>query len=128
MSQHQRWAALRRMQQGAAGRPSKEQLALSHVEALKIGILDESEKYFGHLAGWLGSVKWALEGNKSLRAEPSVDKQHLAFAHAAALEIGIKDQSEEYAGYRIGWLSAVIRYTNPAADPKENLADPRKQS
>ncbi len=107
------------MQQGAAGRTSKEQIALSHADAIKIGITDESEKYFGHLAGWLGSVKRALSGDPPLRAEPSVDKQHLAFAHAAALKIGIKDQSEEYDGYRIGWLGAVIRYTNPNDDPKE---------
>ena len=113
MTQHERWAALRRMQQGDAGRASKTQIALSHAEAIEIGISDESEKYFGHLAGWLGSVRRALSGNPPLQAEPSQADQHLALAHTAALELGITDQSEEYAGYRLGWLAAVILYTKP---------------
>ena len=112
MNQHTRWATLRRMQQGAAGIASKEQIALSHAEALTIGIRDESETYFGHLAGWLGSVRRALSGTP-LQSEPSVAEQHLALAHAAALELGITHESEEYAGYRLGWMGAVVMYMKP---------------
>lgn len=114
MNTHQRWAALRRMQRGAAGPASAEQLALAHADALANDVEDESERYFGYLTGWLGSVRWAL-GDGPRLGPGQADKEHLKLARAAALKIGIVDGSPELAGYQLGWLGAVIWATRPAS-------------
>lgn len=113
MVQHERWAALRRMQIGAVGRTTQQQIALAHDDALAFGIEDESEKYFGYLTGWLGSVRWALGKERRLSPKTPHSEQHLAMAHDDALALGIRDRSNEYVGYKAGWLGAVIHNTKP---------------
>ena len=52
------------MRAGSKGETVAQHLRIAHEDAAECGIEEESDEYWGFLAGWLGATAWAMDDSK----------------------------------------------------------------